>query len=347
MKRTTRSQLYHLAPVLFISLLCRSVTAAPELTCSSQDQATFAAAQRAQNDGKVLQARELYQQAAGSCGKAGYWLALGDLLAGGAFASTANASEDAVEAFGNAFDAARREKDRSAGGAAARAIVQEGLKAGDPIKANSWLVLARQLEAGHSEIPDLERRVDAAMAELTPEEIEIGFSDTRGAGKANRLLHGNTGPSNYWDNEPQLEDPTISALEVDPLDSTVGGAGAEQPEAAPLKAISIPIRFEYNSAEATAETATNIRSLATVLAAQPQTTSITLIGHADVRGDAAYNLRLSAQRATRIKEVVESLQPTLHGRIRAIGRGEAEPIDTGNSDRAHANNRRLEITLSK
>jgi outer membrane protein OmpA-like peptidoglycan-associated protein len=327
--------------LLFLSIICCGTHADTAAECPSQADDLFARAQNEQARGGLTEARSLFEQAANLCDQAGFWQALGEALTLDDTGSGSSHSDGAIDAFGKALDAARRDRDAAAGGTAARAIVKQGLLAGDPIKANSWLLTARQIDPNASELPGLQSEVDLAMAVLTPEEIEIGFSGTRGAGRANSLLHGNTGPSHYWKEQPP-QDPTVSALEVDPLaqDSGSGGAGVA------LSTISIPIRFESNSSSVTAETASNLESLANVLAGRPESTNITLIGYADLRGDSYYNLRLSQQRADKIREILEILAPSLRGRIKTIGRGEAEPVDFGTSERAHANNRRLEISLS-
>ena len=42
-----------------------------------------------------------------------------------------------------------------------------------------------------------------------------------------------------------------------------------------------------------------------------------------------------------------TLEPSLEGRIVALGDGESRPVDTGSDARAHANNRRLEVVISQ
>ena len=53
----------------------------------------------------------------------------------------------------------------------------------------------------------------------------------------------------------------------------------------------------------------------------------------DSRGDAGYNQELSHQRALTIKTQVESLQPSLLYKLAAEGRGEANRVDTGTTER--------------
>ena len=165
----------------------------------------------------------------------------------------------------------------------------------------------------------------------------MGLSKTRGLGRVNSLLAGGAAASAYWDSTEAEDDPTVNRLEPEPLEST-GGAGDTT--------ISIPINFESNSVELTAQSVSNIENLAKVLAARPESTRILLIGHADVRGDEGYNLRLSEERAMHVMQLLSDLEPSLAGRIESTGQGEAQPVDSGSSETAHANNRRLEIRVS-
>ncbi|MEZ4365308.1 MAG: OmpA family protein [Kofleriaceae bacterium] len=67
-------------------------------------------------------------------------------------------------------------------------------------------------------------------------------------------------------------------------------------------------------------------------------------GHADVRGDAAYNLWLSQERADRVAHALIAAGVAPH-QIDAIGLGATQPRATGDDDAAHARNRRVEFVL--
>ncbi len=112
--------------------------------------------------------------------------------------------------------------------------------------------------------------------------------------------------------------------------------------------INIRMTFTSGSVELDAETRPNVAVLAEALAdptyAQDK---FVFIGHADVRGDADMNFRLSIERAEAIKTIVTTLQPSLAGRIRADGRGEFEPLDPAADERAFRANRRLQILIEK
>ena len=73
-----------------------------------------------------------------------------------------------------------------------------------------------------------------------------------------------------------------------------------------------------------------------------------LRGHTDSWGSDAYNDRLSHQRAEAVRDFLEQRYPNLRGRVRAVGRGEREPvapneIDGRDNPAGRAQNRRVEI----
>jgi OOP family OmpA-OmpF porin len=75
--------------------------------------------------------------------------------------------------------------------------------------------------------------------------------------------------------------------------------------------------------------------------------NIIVAGHTDMRGDAAYNLTLSKQRADAVKEYLVgkwSVQPDL---IEAVGYGKSRPITQGQTEEERQKNRRVEIRLAQ
>ncbi len=72
--------------------------------------------------------------------------------------------------------------------------------------------------------------------------------------------------------------------------------------------------------------------------------SIRVEGHTDSQGSEAANLTLSRQRAEAVRQVLVA-NGVPAGRIRAIGRGEADPIADNASETGRARNRRVEIIV--
>lgn len=71
-----------------------------------------------------------------------------------------------------------------------------------------------------------------------------------------------------------------------------------------------------------------------------------LVGHTSLTGSAAFNDKLSLQRAGFVKERLESGTPVLRGRLTAHGKGSAEPlVGTGTDDVRDALDRRVEFKI--
>lgn len=323
------------------------------IKCDAEAAKLFERGSRADADSRLDDARSLYTQAAQRCDRYSYWMAVGNIWVndylGDSVESVNEEGGPAIEAYANAFEVARRDGNKMEGAEAARAMVELGLRAGDPIKANDWLLLAQNLDPSSAALDELQREVDFARAELSTSEIETGFSQTRGLGQVHGLLMSGTGGSAYWDANSDSASATAERVIATTDTANTSGTGQGRAEVAAAanaaRSINIPINFQPDSTRTTAQTAKNIENLAMVLASGSESGEILFIGHADVRGDADYNMWLSRKRADSVRLELEALQPSLVGRISAVGRGELEPVDRGASERAHANNRRLEIVI--
>jgi len=76
------------------------------------------------------------------------------------------------------------------------------------------------------------------------------------------------------------------------------------------------------------------------------TVCMDLVGHTSLTGSAAFNDKLSQQRAGVIRERLESGTPSLRGRLVAHGKGSAEPlVGTGTDDARDALDRRVEFRI--
>ena len=312
--------------------------------------------------GRYEEAVTILEAAADECDAAETWQALGDAQRAvanrfqtdrdtGSASLAELARQGALEAYGNAFASARLARDDAAGALAARSIAAVGIESGDPLKAQNWLIAAERLQPAHPELASLQQRLDAAREELSEDEIETGLSQTRGIGMVNSLLGGKVSSNAFWDPEDEgaggagASMASVSGRIVTPA-SPGQAAATPADEQALTVSIDIPIRFDSDSTRLSAETAANVRSLANVLADQEDDTRITLTGHADTRGDAQYNEALSLARAEAIREILLAAVPSLAGRIEALGAGESQPLDPGDTPRAHANNRRLEVSVT-
>lgn len=109
--------------------------------------------------------------------------------------------------------------------------------------------------------------------------------------------------------------------------------------------VSMPqdILFDTNSTVIKRRMQTELASVAQNLLHYPNS-DVTIIGHTDNTGSAAYNLQLSQQRADAVAGVLEDngVNPN---RVQTIGRGESQPIATNLTAAGRAKNRRVEIHI--
>jgi outer membrane protein OmpA-like peptidoglycan-associated protein len=86
------------------------------------------------------------------------------------------------------------------------------------------------------------------------------------------------------------------------------------------------------------------REIALVYNNQKNAKRLTIVGHTDSKGPAAYNQKLSEKRARQVEEYIYSLGFT--GEIKSIGMGESQPIATNETESGRSKNRRSEITIT-
>lgn len=103
------------------------------------------------------------------------------------------------------------------------------------------------------------------------------------------------------------------------------------------------ITFETDSATVTASMRNDLRTLAQSLNAYPDST-VDIFGHTDNVGSASHNQRLSADRAGGVLNILVDAGVD-QGRLRAIGRGEDDPVASNLSAEGRARNRRVEIVI--
>jgi OmpA-OmpF porin, OOP family len=127
------------------------------------------------------------------------------------------------------------------------------------------------------------------------------------------------------------------------LGQPISNSRAVKVEARP-NSISLDIRFELNSAKLTLEAEPQLEALWNALTlAQLRGKQVEIAGHTDSIGSAAYNLRLSEQRAASVRDFLlakGTLQPE---RLDAVGMGEIQPISGISAE--DPMNRRVEVRL--
>ena len=109
---------------------------------------------------------------------------------------------------------------------------------------------------------------------------------------------------------------------------------------------SVLITFETNSSELTPTARQSLDVVARALSDQ-QLSGLTfsIEGHADVRGNPDDNLRLSQARAESVRQYLVGTRNVDPSRLRAIGRGDREPINT--RDVSAPENRRVTFVTQR
>lgn len=103
------------------------------------------------------------------------------------------------------------------------------------------------------------------------------------------------------------------------------------------------ILFASDSAALRSDLQSDLQAVAGNLQAYPNST-VQVIGHTDSTGEAAYNQRLSEQRAYAVVDVLAGAGVPMT-RLQAIGRGEDQPVASNLTEEGKAQNRRVEIVI--
>lgn len=103
------------------------------------------------------------------------------------------------------------------------------------------------------------------------------------------------------------------------------------------------VNFEFNKATLTITAKQNLDKLVPVFKEYADT-DIKIYGYTDSKGSESYNLDLSTQRAAAVKSYLSG-KGLSSGRFAVIGMGEAEPIETNDTDAGRSLNRRVEFAI--
>ena len=104
------------------------------------------------------------------------------------------------------------------------------------------------------------------------------------------------------------------------------------------------ILFATDSAQLSGSLQSDLGAVARSLNEYPQS-RVTVIGHADNTGTAAYNQDLSERRARSVANVLVA-NGVSSGRVSAVGRGEDQPIASNLTPEGRQQNRRVDIVIS-
>ena len=106
------------------------------------------------------------------------------------------------------------------------------------------------------------------------------------------------------------------------------------------------ILFETGSDKLSKESINEVRFLADFMKSEPEL-EIIIGGHTDNIGNANYNLKLSENRAKRLKNILVETHGIEASRLTTIGYGESNPIANNRTIEGRAQNRRVEIMKKK
>jgi outer membrane protein OmpA-like peptidoglycan-associated protein len=103
------------------------------------------------------------------------------------------------------------------------------------------------------------------------------------------------------------------------------------------------VLFAENSDVLTEQARSNLTTLAQSLQKYPNT-NVLIVGHTDSSGMEANNMKLSERRAAATKNYLAS-QGVARSRMRAVGRGAAEPVAPSDNEADRERNRRVEVAI--
>ena len=103
------------------------------------------------------------------------------------------------------------------------------------------------------------------------------------------------------------------------------GVGGEAP--APASALSLPVRFEFDSAAILPEARDQLDAVAEGIKLLPPERRVFIEGHTDATGSEDYNQRLSRRRAAAVKQYLAQRHGIAPQRLRELGLGERQPIE--------------------
>lgn len=105
------------------------------------------------------------------------------------------------------------------------------------------------------------------------------------------------------------------------------------------------VLFETGSSDLAPPARERLGDVARALSTLHPSQTIIVEGHTDSRGAEDMNMRLSQERAETVRQqLIQSGVPA--ERIRAVGRGEEQPIASNDTPEGRANNRRVEIVIT-
>ena len=101
--------------------------------------------------------------------------------------------------------------------------------------------------------------------------------------------------------------------------------------------------FDFDSYNLREDTKTNLTKLSGTLKKYDDT-NLLIEGHTDDTGEAAYNQKLSENRAAAVEKFLKA-QGVANSRITTKGYGESQPLDSNDTEAGKQKNRRVEVAI--
>jgi peptidoglycan-associated lipoprotein len=142
----------------------------------------------------------------------------------------------------------------------------------------------------------------------------------------------------------QAQSPDLQDTPAAQVPKPVEPARDSQATPAPEKRELSTIRFDFDSAVLSDQAQQMLVSNAGLLRSN-HSVLVTIEGHCDERGTAAYNIALGERRAKAVQEFLVSMGISA-SRLSTVSYGEEKPIATGHNEDAWAQNRRAQFMVN-
>lgn len=134
---------------------------------------------------------------------------------------------------------------------------------------------------------------------------------------------------------------TVAAVAPATKRPATPSAAAREDQNAPASALSLPVRFAFDSADILPQARTQLDALAKGIKLLPADRAVLVEGHTDAVGDDEYNLELSRARARAVRDYLVQHHGIEASRLKTVGYGEGRPVE--GSDPYAAVNRRVQF----
>lgn len=141
--------------------------------------------------------------------------------------------------------------------------------------------------------------------------------------------------------------PTPEASPTETRDDGSGVGGEGTPTPTPMQAADClqPIYFDLDSSTLSPEATANLRNALQCMNDNP-TWVLSVEGHADERGSTQYNVALGERRARSVADYLVN-GGVAKTRVSTVSFGEEKPANPGHDEAAWAQNRRVELRVTK